>query len=136
MGEGLAMRTGLYAGLCGLWFIWLSWKVIVERRRSKVGLGDGGDPDLQRAIRVHANFVEYTPLALVLLALIDVMGADDLLVHGFGAALVLARVLHAQGLGSNAGYSRGRYFGTLGTWLVIAGLSLLLVADFFYRLIG
>ena len=130
------MRTGLYAGLCGLLFIWLSWKVIVERRRSKVGFGDGGDPDLQRAIRVHANFVEYTPLAIVLLAFIDVMGAGDRLVHGFGAALVVARVLHAQGLGTNAGYSRGRYFGTLGTWLVIAGLSLLLVADFFYRFIG
>ena len=121
------MITGLYAGLCGLLFIWLSWKVIVERRRSKVGLGDGGDPDLQRAIRVHANFIEYTPLALVLLALAEMSGAADPVVHGFGIALVAARVLHAQGLGATAGYSRGRYFGTLGTWLIIAGLSLLLV---------
>ena len=82
------MITGLYAGLCGLLFIWLSWKVIVERRRSKVGLGDGGDPDLQRAIRVHANFIEYTPLALVLLALAEMSGAADPAVHGFGIALV------------------------------------------------
>jgi len=123
------MRTGLYAGLCGLLFIWLSWKVIVERQRSKVGLGDGGDPDLQRAIRVHANFIEYTPLALVLLALVDVMAEYDWLVHGFGIALVVSRLLHAQGLGATAGYSRGRYFGTLGSWLVIVGLSLLLIAD-------
>lgn len=123
------MRTGLYAGLCGLLFIWLSWKVIVERRRSKVGLGDGGDPDLQRAIRVHANFIEYTPFALVLLALVDVLGGPDWLVHGAGVLLVGSRVLHAQGLGSNAGYSRGRYFGTLGTWIIIAGLSLALVAN-------
>ena len=130
------MRTGLYAGLCGLLFIWLSWKVIVERQRTKVGLGDGGDPDLQRAIRVHANFIEYTPLALVLLALVDVMSAHDWLVHAFGIALVLSRVLHAQGLGSTAGYSRGRYFGTLGTWLVIVGLSLLLVADQLLALVG
>jgi uncharacterized membrane protein YecN with MAPEG domain len=42
---------------------------------------------------------------------------------------VLSRVLHAQGLGATAGYSRGRYFGTLGTWLIIVGLSLLLVVD-------
>ena len=126
------MRTGLYAGLCGLLFIWLSWKVIVERRRSKVGLGDGGDPDLQRAIRVHANFIEYTPFALVLLALVDVVSGPDWVVHGAGIALVVARLLHAQGLGSTAGYSRGRYFGTLGTWVVIAGLSLALVADRIY----
>ena len=32
-----------------------------------------------------------------------------------------------QGLGATAGYSRGRYFGTLGTWVVITGLALLLV---------
>lgn len=121
------MITGLYAGLCGLLFIWLSWKVIVERRRSKVGLGDGGDPDLQRAIRVHANFIEYTPFALVLLALTELSGVADAVVHGFGIALVVVRVLHAQGLGSTAGYSRGRYFGTLGTWLLIIGLSLLLI---------
>ncbi|MFZ9882762.1 MAG: MAPEG family protein [Phycisphaerales bacterium] len=123
------MRTGLYAGLCGLLFIWLSWKVIVERRRSKVGLGDGGDPDLQRAIRVHANFIEYIPFALVLLGLVDVLGGPDWLVHGAGVVLVVSRVLHAQGLGSNAGYSRGRYFGTLGTWIIITGLSLALVAN-------
>ena len=123
------MRTGLYAGLCGLLFIWLSWKVIVERRRSKVGLGDGGDPDLQRAIRVHANFIEYTPFALVLLALVDVSSGPDWLVHGAGVVLVVSRVLNAQGLGATAGYSRGRYFGTLGSWIIIAGLSLALVAN-------
>jgi uncharacterized membrane protein YecN with MAPEG domain len=123
------MRTGLYAGLCGLLFIWLSWKVIVERRRSKVGLGDGGDPDLQRAIRVHANFIEYTPLALVLLALVDMLAGPDWLVHGAGVVLVVSRVLHAQGLGATAGYSRGRYFGTLGSWIIIAGLSLALAAN-------
>lgn len=121
------MITGLYAGLCGLLSIRLSWKVIVERRRSKVGLGDGGDPELERAIRVHANFIEYTPFALVLLALTEMSGVADPVVHGFGIALVLARVLHAQGLGATAGYSRGRYFGTLGSWAVILGLSALLV---------
>lgn len=124
------MRSGLYAGLCGLLFLWLSWRVIVERRRCTVGLGDGGDPGLQRAIRVHANFIEYTPFALLMLAMVDVRDASDALVHGFGIALVISRVLHAQGLGSTAGYSRGRFFGTLGTWLVIGALSLLLIVDF------
>ena len=113
------MRTGLYAGLCGLLFIWLSWLVIKQRQRAKIGLGDGGDPDLQRAIRVHANFIEYTPFALLLLLLVEMTTAN---------ALVVSRALHAQGLGATAGYSRGRYLGTLGTWVVITGLALLLVA--------
>ena len=125
----LAMYTGLYAGLCGLLFIWLSWLVIKQRQRTRIGLGDGGDPDLQRAIRVHANFIEYTPFALLLLLLVEMTAANALLVHAFGVALVVSRVLHAQGLGSTAGYSRGRYFGTLGTWIVITGLALLLIAS-------
>ena len=122
------MRTGLYAGLCGLLFIWLSWLVIKQRQRAKVGLGDGGDPDLQRAIRVHANFIEDTPFALLLLLLVEMTTANALVVHAFGIALVVSRALHAQGLGATAGYSRGRYLGTLGTWVVITGLALLLVA--------
>ena len=91
------------------------------------GLGDGGDPDLQRAIRVHANFIEYTPFALLLLLLVEMTTANALVVHAFGIALVVSRALHAQGLGATAGYSRGRYLGTLGTWVVITGLALLLV---------
>jgi len=46
------MRTGLYAGRCGLLFIWLSWKVIVERRRAKVGLVP--DAGLSLALVVNA----------------------------------------------------------------------------------
>ena len=125
----LAMYTGLYAGLCGLLFIWLSWLVIKQRQRTKIGLGDGGDPDLQRAIRVHANFIEYTPFALLLLLLVEMTAANAPLVHAFGVALIVSRVLHAQGLSSTAGYSRGRFFGTLGTWIVITGLALLLIAS-------
>lgn len=37
----------------------------------------GGDPDLQRAIRVHANFIEYPPFALLLLLLVEMTTAYD-----------------------------------------------------------
>ncbi|NBW88456.1 MAG: hypothetical protein EBR51_00830 [Gammaproteobacteria bacterium] len=121
------MVTGMYAGFSALLMLYLSWRVVRERQRCQVGLGDGGDPDLQRAMRVHANFVEYTPLALVMLLAYEISGANPLLVHAFGAALLLSRILHARGFGRSAGYSRGRFFGTLGTWIVLALLGVALI---------
>ncbi|MEN9842262.1 MAG: hypothetical protein RLZZ612_91 [Pseudomonadota bacterium] len=33
----------------------------------RVAVGDGGHPELLRAMRVHANFAEYVPLSLGLI---------------------------------------------------------------------
>ncbi len=125
------MVTGYYAGACALLMLALAWRVVRERRRAKVGLGDGGDDALQRAIRVHGNFLEYVPLALVLLLIYEMTGAKSAYVNSFGVLLLLSRVLHAAGLGRSAGYSLGRYLGTLGTWLAIAALSVLLMIEGF-----
>lgn len=119
------MITGIYAGLCGLMFLFLAWPITVQRKQKKIGLGDGGDIELQRAIRVHANFVEYAPLALVMLLVVEQQGVSNAVVHGFGLALILSRALHAFGLSRSGGYSFGRFYGTLGTWLVITGLAIL-----------
>jgi uncharacterized membrane protein YecN with MAPEG domain len=119
------MTTGIYAGLCSLMFLFLAWPITVQRKRKKIGLGDGGDIELQRAIRVHANFVEYVPLALLMLLLIEQQGVSNLVVHGFGLALIFSRLLHASGLSRSGGYSFGRFYGTLGTWLVMIGLALI-----------
>src|SRR3546814_3661445 len=64
--------TPLYAALCGLLLMVLSVRVILLRRELKVGLGDGDQPVLRRAIRVQANGAEYVPLALILLLLLEI----------------------------------------------------------------
>lgn len=120
--------TPLYAGLLGLLLLVLSFRVSMQRRRHMVSLGDGGQPALQAAIRVQANFVEYVPLALVLLALLELTGQPPAVLHVLGAALFLGRILHAQGLTSNpGGKSFGRMWGVLLTWLMLLAASLLLV---------
>lgn len=121
------MITGFYAGLSGLLMLWLAWKVVQVRQRSNIGIGDGGNPDLQRAIRVHANFIEYVPLALIMLLILEVTGTPPGFVHIFGFTLFMSRVLHAHGLSGNSGYSKSRFYGTLGTWLTVAGMAGLLV---------
>lgn len=119
--------TSLYAALSGLLILVLAWRVVEVRGSAKIGLGDGGNEALQRRIRVHANAVETIPIALILLALAEAGGTPAWGLHLAGAALVISRVLHAQGLSGNAGRSFGRFWGTLVSWLVILGLSVWLL---------
>lgn len=117
------MITGLYAALCALLILALSFRIVGLRRRLKVGIGDGGDAGLARAIRAQANAIEYVPLMLVMLLVAENNGAGVVFVHACGAGLVLARVLHAVGLSGSAGTSFGRFWGTLVTWIVLLVLA-------------
>ncbi|MEE4297063.1 MAG: MAPEG family protein [Wenzhouxiangella sp.] len=112
--------TLFYAGLSGLLLLALSFQVVALRRRFQVGLGTGNQPELERVIRVHANFCEHVPLALVILLALELSNVfPAFLLHLLGVALVLGRVLHAWGLSQTAGVSKGRFIGTLMTWLMI-----------------
>ena len=117
------MLTGLYAACCALLILALSLRIVSLRRRLRVGIGDGGDAGLARAIRAQANAIEYVPLLLVMLLVAENDGAGTVFLHVCGAGLVLARVLHAVGLSGSAGTSFGRFWGTLLTWIVLLALS-------------
>ena len=116
--------TGIYASLAGLLLLVLSVRVVRSRRELSVGLGDGGQESLLRAQRAQANFTEYVPIALILLAVAESQVLTGWLLHTAGAILVLGRILHAWGLNQSSGRSFGRYWGTLLTWVVIFALSL------------
>ncbi len=120
--------TLLYAGMLVLLLLALSWNVVRFRRRLRVGLGDGGHPELQRAIRVHGNLLEYAPLGLIVMGLLEADGLPAVWLHAAGATLVICRLLHALGLSRSDGTSLGRFIGTLGTWMVLAGLALTAIA--------
>jgi hypothetical protein len=104
-------------------YLMLSIRVVQLRRRLKIGVGDGGEPELQKAIRVHANFAEYVPLALLTLALFEYLTHSSLVPASVGGLLVVARLLHAYGLGRSRGVSVGRFYGTALTWLIMLGLA-------------
>jgi len=123
--------TPLYAALCGLLLIFLSLRISTMRRRLSVGLGCGDHSALELAIRVHGNFIEYVPLALILLAFTEINGVTALYLHVAGGTLLLGRLLHAFGLSQSGGVSAGRFIGTLLTWLVIVGLSIYNITAFF-----
>ena len=112
--------TMITAGLLGLLLLFLGGYVIAGRVSFKIGLGDGGNPAMQRRMRAQANFVEYVPMAVILIALMENAGiGPHWLVALLGAVLVVARIWHAQGLLSSSGTSAGRFVGTNLTVLVI-----------------
>jgi uncharacterized membrane protein YecN with MAPEG domain len=125
--------TALYAALSALLLLLLAFRVVQARWKYKTSLGTGTEPGMERAVRVHANFVEYVPLALLLMGLAEANGAPAAGLHAAGAVLLASRVLHAWGLSKVSGRSFGRFYGTAGTWLTLLLLALgnlLLLAGF------
>ncbi len=111
--------TGLYAGILGIVFIVLSMRVIKNRVRAKVNLLDGGDEALRRAMRVHGNFAEYVPFALLLMALAEIQGASGLFMHVLGTVLIVCRLCHAYAITATTGRTPTRFIGVAGSFGVI-----------------
>jgi hypothetical protein len=90
--------TGFYAGVLALIVIYLGFQVGAARLRTNVSILHGDDMELAERIRRHANFTESVPLALILLAVLELNGWSALLLHVLGGALVVARIAHPLGL--------------------------------------
>jgi uncharacterized membrane protein YecN with MAPEG domain len=90
--------TPLYAALIALIFVVLSFRALLLRRRLGIAIGTGEDPLLARAIRVHSNFAEYVPIALILIFFVEIRTTANLLIHGLCIALIIGRIVHAYGV--------------------------------------
>lgn len=115
----IAPITSATAALAAVALVALSVPVSAQRFRAKVSLGHGRDKDLECRIRAQANFVEYTPLTLIVMGLAEANGAPTIAVCLLAAALLLGRVAHA--LGMLGGPLRARQVGILLTWIALLG---------------
>jgi uncharacterized membrane protein YecN with MAPEG domain len=112
-----AHAAALWVGLHLLLLLVLSVLVVRQRQRHRVLIGDEGVPELLRARRAFGNATEYVPAGIGALAMLSLVGANSLVVHGVGLVLFLARIAHGWSLSVSAGASFGRSAGTLLTWL-------------------
>lgn len=101
--------------------LWLSIRTGQARRAAKVSVGDGGNPLLVARMRAHANFIEYVPMALILMALIEASGGNRDLLWLFGIVLVIGRILHPFGM-ERPSPNPFRVTGILLTYLVTVAL--------------
>jgi len=122
--------SALYAGLCALLLLVFAAQISRYRMQFRVGLGDGGNAELARAIRVHGNAVEWMLPMLLLLLIAELNHTRHWLLHLCGAAFVLARIAHGIGLSRRSGESPGRKLGTVVSWTVIAVLAIVNIVDF------
>jgi hypothetical protein len=103
--------------------IWLSIRIGMVRTARKISIGDGGDMDLIARMRAQANFIENTPIVLVLIAVIELARTGNVWLMGAAAAYMLGRVAHGVGMdGGPLGFLRG--VGTMTTMLAQAGLGI------------
>ncbi len=125
--------TAFYAALLAGLFLFLSVLVIGWRRERRVEFGHGEDFELLRRMRVHANFAEYVPFALLLMALAESMAPPNLLLHASGIVLVAGRIIHAYGVSQSPPMMRLRTYGMAMTIaaIAIAALTCLALSAFF-----
>ncbi len=116
--------TLLFESLHVLLMLLLLARISVHRHDRKIGLGDGGDAVLARKVRVHGNFIEHAPLALLMLGLLELCGLPAPWIWALGSVLLLGRGMHAAGLSRTAGYSVGRFSGTAMTRLALLLMAL------------
>jgi uncharacterized membrane protein YecN with MAPEG domain len=102
------------AGFLAILYVVLSVRVVLARWNSKVSIGEGTTEavafgkeneeisPLRAAIRSHANFAEYVPIALILLAGIEAAGASHALCLILAIMLIAARIAHPIGMARKA----------------------------------
>jgi uncharacterized membrane protein YecN with MAPEG domain len=119
--------TAAYAAILGIIVTALAINVTVHRAKLHVLIGDGGNPQMLRMIRLHANAAEYIPLALVLMLTCELNDGSHTLLHIAGSALVAGRVIQTWGMWSTARVNFGRQAGQSLTWLATAFLAIVIL---------
>lgn len=110
------------AAAAGLMSFWFAQRVFRLRAATKTAHGDGGHPALARRIRAQANFVEYTPFVLFLIAAIELAERGGNWLGIVAAVYFLARIAHAIGMDSEK-VPVTRMIGMWVTFLTLIGLS-------------
>lgn len=114
--------TLTFAAACALLNLWLAIRCARFRIRDKVLHGDAGHALLAKRMRAHANFVEYTPIVLILCGLVELAAGASIWLWIAALVYVVARVAHAFGMDAD-GPTAWRAGGALLTWAIMAGLA-------------
>ena len=131
----MLLITSIIVAILTIIFIKLSFAVIGLRRKNKVGLGSGGHEDLERAIRTQANFAEYIPLGVILIACLELNGAPWWLVAIPGVSLIIGRLIHAKGMNTPPPDFSKRVLGMKFTFFTLIALVVLNLGWSLYRLV-
>jgi len=111
------------AGAAALINFWLALRCARARGATGIMIGDGGDPRLVARMRAQANFVEYTPIVLILIGLIEFAVGAKTWLWLAGMVYLFARILHGFAFDRQNPRNPFRMLGTAGTFIVMLGLA-------------
>lgn len=121
--------TLVTAAIFGLMLVALGAHVIRGRFKHLMAHGDQGNADMLVRMRTQANFVEYVPMSLILMALLESSGANQTALALGATAFVIFRIMHAIGMHQKMP-ARPRRIGAMGTFvtLILASIWALVIA--------
>jgi uncharacterized membrane protein YecN with MAPEG domain len=120
--------TGFAAAVCGLLLVLLALRVSQLRMRHGVALGDGGNAELNRAVRAHANSAEQAPIFLLMSLCYELYAGSSWLLIGLVALFLLGRLSLSWGL-SRATINRARRLGASLSYFTQLALALALLTQ-------
>jgi len=112
--------TALYAGILMIFALALSFKAGGFRGSTGISVlfGDPVNMELAERVRIHQNFLEYVPMAIILMGILEINGGNATFLHVFGVVLIISRIAHAIGLKHDNMGHPGRVIGAGGTALM------------------
>lgn len=110
------------AGAAAIMNVWLGLRVSQLRRRHGISIGDGGKADIAARMRAHANYVEYTPFFLILLAIVELARGSEAWLWLAAILFILGRLAHPLGM-DRPGANLLRIVGIATTWLSLLALA-------------
>lgn len=119
--------TSMTASIAAIMLIVLSAMVGIHRTKTRILLGSGTDDTLLMRIRAQGNFIEYVPMALILLGLVEIQGGGSTVLWAISGLLIVGRALHAIGMLASVLPARG-----LGMGLTFASM-LTAIGALFWR---
>ena len=129
--EMLLQIAPLYAAILAVIFLVYTMRVIKARSAAGLSILHGDDMDLALKVRIHANFAEFVPIALIVLMLAEMSGGNGLAVHIAGAMLVASRIFIPFGMDLNRFDHPLRIIGNLGTHIsIVISVVLIGIAQF------
>ena len=118
--------TALYASILMIFALALSFRAGGFRGKTGISVLFGEPPNMELAerVRVHQNFLEYVPLAIILMGIIELNSGNATFLHVFGVVLIFSRIAHAIGLKHDNMGHPGRVIGAGGTALISVAAAL------------
>ncbi len=121
------MVSSLYVILGALLLLKLSFNVARLRNLYRISFGDGGFYELQVAMQLYGNAIESIPVAVILLIMMEMNGAEIWMIHIDGIMLIIGHLLHIYGL-----YHREMTWRRSGVSATFVSLFLMIIANIYY----